>query len=291
MTFDAHLTRARIAGVTVCAIGTAGTWLLGRHAVGSFGHAGDADDAVATAFLLALSVAIGWLTLLTAAATASLDDVGVHTREGDLEHRLVRRMATTLLLVAGGTAASSIQPAQAQLRSAASVSAQVRALADGPNAGSPAPSSSTSTSSSTSSGSSTSSDSSGSSTRSGSLTNAPDPSFGDVGRVNTTPHKKASDVTTATPDPWLPTHPRSATPSDGSLLAGTPHNASANADIVVRQGDSLWTIVRRHLGEGADPMVVAREIPRWHATNRQAIGANPNLLHPGQILHAPGAGS
>jgi len=57
--------------------------------------------------------------------------------------------------------------------------------------------------------------------------------------------------------------------------------------VTVRRGDSLWTIARTHLGTAAGPARIAREWPRWFAANRSVIGADPDLLHPGQVLRPP----
>ncbi len=62
--------------------------------------------------------------------------------------------------------------------------------------------------------------------------------------------------------------------------------------IVVRPGDSLWSIVvRRHPGEPAG--VTARRVGRLHRANRDLIGPDADLIRPGQRLVAddrdPGA--
>jgi hypothetical protein len=59
------------------------------------------------------------------------------------------------------------------------------------------------------------------------------------------------------------------------------------AGVVVLRGDTLWAIAERHLGPGASDAQVAAEWPRWHAANRSTIGADPDLLLPGQRLSAP----
>ncbi|AYY12072.1 hypothetical protein EF847_04450 [Actinobacteria bacterium YIM 96077] len=58
--------------------------------------------------------------------------------------------------------------------------------------------------------------------------------------------------------------------------------------VPVRPGDTLWDIVDEHIGPEATPSDVAREWPRWHAANRAVIGADPDLIHPGQRLVPPG---
>jgi LysM domain len=59
------------------------------------------------------------------------------------------------------------------------------------------------------------------------------------------------------------------------------------ARVTVRPGDSLWAIAERHLGSGADIQAVATEWRRWYAANQSRIGPDPNLIHPGTVLHAP----
>jgi nucleoid-associated protein YgaU len=57
--------------------------------------------------------------------------------------------------------------------------------------------------------------------------------------------------------------------------------------VVVRPGDSLWTIAATHLGPEATDIEIAREWPRWFRANIATIGSNPDVLLPGQILRAP----
>jgi hypothetical protein len=58
---------------------------------------------------------------------------------------------------------------------------------------------------------------------------------------------------------------------------------------VVMPNDCLWTIAATSLGTGASNAEIAAEWPRWYATNRQVIGADPDLLLPGMVLRAPAA--
>jgi LysM repeat protein len=51
----------------------------------------------------------------------------------------------------------------------------------------------------------------------------------------------------------------------------------------VRPGDSLWSIARATRPE-ADEAALAREVARLYAVNRAAIGADPDLIRPGQRL-------
>lgn len=68
----------------------------------------------------------------------------------------------------------------------------------------------------------------------------------------------------------------------------TPANALARREpMTVRPGDSLWSIAQSELGPDAG----LREIDEtWRAlydANRAAIGANPDLITPGQQLRPP----
>jgi nucleoid-associated protein YgaU len=56
--------------------------------------------------------------------------------------------------------------------------------------------------------------------------------------------------------------------------------------VQVKPGDSLWSIAAEVLGTD-DPGRIARYWPRIHRANRQIIGANPNLIFPGQVLELP----
>ena len=103
------------------------------------------------------------------------------------------------------------------------------------------------------------------------------------------------DRPAAVPPPgWSPDRPAARTRrSAGSeatvrLVATTPHAEHAVLDeVVVHRGDSLWGIAARHLGSSPDAAEVAAEWPRWYAANRHVIGADPDLLRPGQRLAPP----
>ncbi|HET7760780.1 MAG TPA: LysM peptidoglycan-binding domain-containing protein, partial [Phycicoccus sp.] len=93
------------------------------------------------------------------------------------------------------------------------------------------------------------------------------------------------------PDPgWVPEAPRVRPQPDVAAVStlGRRTAAAESAEVVVRRGDSLWTIAARHLGPGAADGEVAVEWPRWYAANRAVIGEDPDLLLPGQVLRVPG---
>jgi resuscitation-promoting factor RpfA len=107
--------------------------------------------------------------------------------------------------------------------------------------------------------------------------------------------------TTATPDlDWPATQPAapgtevraapmSADPSAAELRA---QQASAPADeVVVRPGDSLWRLaehdLQRRTGQRPTTAQTAAAWPSWWAANREAVGDDPDLIHPGTPLAAP----
>ena len=63
--------------------------------------------------------------------------------------------------------------------------------------------------------------------------------------------------------------------------------AAAAARIVVREGDSLWSLAAGQLGPQAGTAEIAAHWPRWYERNRAVVGNNPDLIVPGQVLEAP----
>lgn len=90
---------------------------------------------------------------------------------------------------------------------------------------------------------------------------------------------------------WLPAAPapapRTAAPADSVLLGSPRAGLAPEEEVVVRRGDTLWDLAARHLGPGAGDAEIAVEWPRWHEVNRDTIGADPDLLLPGQQLRPP----
>jgi LysM domain len=93
---------------------------------------------------------------------------------------------------------------------------------------------------------------------------------------------------------WVPSvpppRPPAAAPhSDVRLVATSPSEPEAVLDeVVIRRGDTLWDIAARALGTHATAAEIATEWPRWYAANRDVIGADPDVIHPGTVLQAPG---
>lgn len=82
--------------------------------------------------------------------------------------------------------------------------------------------------------------------------------------------------------------PRTVDPGSVPLVTGQDtRSAPTAAEVVVRAGDSLWSLTARHLGPGATDAEVAATWPSWWQHNRAVIGDDPDLLLPGQTLAVP----
>ncbi len=73
---------------------------------------------------------------------------------------------------------------------------------------------------------------------------------------------------------------------DRPTVVGTARPPT-NHLVVVRPGDTLWSIARARLGPDADVAGTARACDRWYHANRDVIGDDPDLIQPGQRLTAP----
>lgn len=105
----------------------------------------------------------------------------------------------------------------------------------------------------------------------------------------------AAPERTSAPQAQPPVAP-GAQPSPGGPAglprAGRPEAARAAAptSVVVRPGDTLWDLAEQALAQDDRPPTarqVAQSWPRWWAANREVIGPDPDLLHPGTRLSPP----
>jgi hypothetical protein len=95
--------------------------------------------------------------------------------------------------------------------------------------------------------------------------------------------------------PAIPPPPPAATASLDWPAASISASASAtpapesapDRPVVVQPGDSLWRIAAAHLPAGSTDRQVAQAWPAWWSANRDAVGAHPDLIHPGQQLDPP----
>ncbi|WP_434613546.1 LysM peptidoglycan-binding domain-containing protein [Arthrobacter sp. A5] len=97
------------------------------------------------------------------------------------------------------------------------------------------------------------------------------------------------------PPDQMPSSRGEQTPaSPGGHAAAQPVAPAANDAgsedanmVVVRAGDSLWTLAAKQLGPFATDVEIARQWPLWYRINRAVIGSDPGLILPGQILQEP----
>lgn len=82
---------------------------------------------------------------------------------------------------------------------------------------------------------------------------------------------------------------RADVPVDWPTVAVVTPATSTATDVVVARGDCLWSIVLARLGPTATDTQVAVEVGRWYELNRPTIGADPDLIRPGMVLHPPSA--
>ena len=83
--------------------------------------------------------------------------------------------------------------------------------------------------------------------------------------------------------PSAPSAPSEAQPQPQAQTAAHAE-APGDGSYVVRPGDSLWSIARRHPGDSGSVDLRWRAI--WQA-NRDMVGDDPDLILPGQALRLP----
>ncbi len=92
----------------------------------------------------------------------------------------------------------------------------------------------------------------------------------------------------------LPTPRWSAEPLPIQLprVLGAPHAQrqtpdKASREIIVKPGDTLWSIADAQLGRQATIAEISAFWPRIYEANRNVIGENPDHLEPGMVLQVP----
>ncbi len=98
----------------------------------------------------------------------------------------------------------------------------------------------------------------------------------------------------ATPPATSAADPAATAAADPTSPAADPTSRTAAASVdaapvpyVVKRGDTLWAIAAKHLPPTATAADVDRTWRQWWLANRTVIGANPNLIRPGQELAQP----
>ena len=72
-------------------------------------------------------------------------------------------------------------------------------------------------------------------------------------------------------------------------VAGAQTKDKSTPSIVVRPGDSLWSISQERLAPNASPQRILKGTEQMYALNRELIGADPDLIFVGQELLLPPA--
>ncbi len=145
------------------------------------------------------------------------------------------------------------------------------------------------------------------------LTGAGTAPAGDGGAPREAPDRnQAADQESPIPDPapepsTAPEEPSAAaaeTPSGGPAPDETPPGQEPDGDgpapasetsspgtspvnYEVQPGDSLWSIAADALGPEATAADIGTAWPEWYAVNRDVIGPDPDLIHPGDQLSLP----
>lgn len=97
-------------------------------------------------------------------------------------------------------------------------------------------------------------------------------------------------VPAAPPASTAPAAPPADTPPPAAPVPDWPAPLPAGTHVVLR-GDCLWTIADRWLRTGTahapTDAEIATAVRAWWRANEGVIGPDPDLLLPGQVLHAP----
>lgn len=87
----------------------------------------------------------------------------------------------------------------------------------------------------------------------------------------------------------LPDRPVATAPLERTEPVAPRPSSPDAATITVRPGDSLWSLAAADLPAGASTRQVTASWHAWYATNRDVVGADPDLIVPGQVLIVPDA--
>jgi LysM repeat protein len=101
------------------------------------------------------------------------------------------------------------------------------------------------------------------------------------------PSPPAASATLDWPSAPTPAPAPASAPAPAPIAAPPASDLVPVGSVVVQPGDSLWHIAAAHLPADATARQVAQAWPAWWAANRDEVGANPDLIHPGQQLDPP----
>lgn len=110
------------------------------------------------------------------------------------------------------------------------------------------------------------------------------------GSASSTSPASAAPATVALPLPGRPVGGRVASTQPPTSCRPTPTRSADRQVLVVRAGDSLWSLAAAHLlphGRGASERAVDAAWRALYAANRSVIGPDPHLIRPGARLDLP----
>ena len=86
------------------------------------------------------------------------------------------------------------------------------------------------------------------------------------------------------------TSPGTGTGSSAGSGSGAGGGATVTHRFTVHRGDTMWDMTRTELastGRSTSIANLAKFVTRFYAANSSIVGANPNVIHPGQVLVWP----
>jgi hypothetical protein len=96
--------------------------------------------------------------------------------------------------------------------------------------------------------------------------------------------------TDTTPPETAQTQPEPDDPRAADQANLPPGAQPTPGAATVRPGDTLWSIAAATLPADSSDGAIAAAWPAWYAANRDAIGDDPSLIRPGQVLQPPPEG-
>ncbi len=104
-----------------------------------------------------------------------------------------------------------------------------------------------------------------------------------AGRGDPTPAPTPSTDWPALDPDWPGSRTSTGTPTSAAPVSP----ASPDGEVVVLRGDSLWSIAAAHLPASATDADINTAWRAWYAANQTVIGADPDVILPGQRLVPP----
>jgi hypothetical protein len=100
------------------------------------------------------------------------------------------------------------------------------------------------------------------------------------------PEPAPESDTPSSPAPAPADSPESPQPDQSSATPPQTDDDHREA-VLVRGGDSLWSIAAHHLPPDSADSDIDSAWRAWYLRNQQVIGDNPDLIQPGQLLLPP----